>query len=111
MAIPCWLVFGERHPAHDAIAPDDLAHWQASGVLARLDLVWSRAGGEPRYVQHRLAADPAALRAHVAAGGAILVCGSLDGMAAGVDQALRDALGTAELDALAAAGRYRRDVY
>jgi sulfite reductase (NADPH) flavoprotein alpha-component len=44
-------------------------------------------------------------------GAAIYVCGSLQGMAAEVDQALRDILGEADLRALADEGRYRRDVY
>ena len=44
-------------------------------------------------------------------GAAIYVCGSLQGMARGVDDALRQVLGSATLDALLVQGRYRRDVY
>ena len=51
------------------------------------------------------------LREWVASGAVIYVCGSLDGMAAGVDAALSEVLGTAGLDDLIAEGRYRRDVY
>jgi sulfite reductase (NADPH) flavoprotein alpha-component len=47
----------------------------------------------------------------VEAGAAIYVCGSLEGMAPGVDAALRDALGAATLERLRIEGRYRRDVY
>jgi sulfite reductase (NADPH) flavoprotein alpha-component len=39
------------------------------------------------------------------------VCGSLQGMAGGVNEALGEVLGSETLDALAAEGRYRRDVY
>jgi sulfite reductase (NADPH) flavoprotein alpha-component len=39
------------------------------------------------------------------------VCGSLQGMAGGVHDALIEALGQDALDQLDAAGRYRRDVY
>jgi sulfite reductase (NADPH) flavoprotein alpha-component len=39
------------------------------------------------------------------------VCGSLQGMAGGVDDALAEILGADERDALMAGGRYRRDVY
>ncbi len=41
----------------------------------------------------------------------IYICGSLQGMAAGVDQALIDMLGEQALQALIEQGRYRRDVY
>ena len=44
-------------------------------------------------------------------GAAIYVCGSLQGMAPGVDGVLRDILGSTKVDELVEAGRYRRDVY
>lgn len=106
-----WLLFGERNARYDTHYGDELASWQRDGMLEKLDLVFSRDQAESRYVQHRLAEQGEAVQAWVAAGAAIYVCGSLDGMAAGVDAALADALGREALDALAAAGRYRRDVY
>ena len=51
------------------------------------------------------------LRDWVARGAAIYVCGSLQGMAAGVDAALAELLGRSALEHLAEAGRLRRDVY
>ena len=44
-------------------------------------------------------------------GAAIYVCGSLDGMAPGVDAVLREVLGDERVETLLADGRYRRDVY
>ena len=44
-------------------------------------------------------------------GAALYVCGSLHGMAEGVDTALRSILGSAAVDNLLQQGRYRRDVY
>jgi sulfite reductase (NADPH) flavoprotein alpha-component len=44
-------------------------------------------------------------------GAAIYVCGSLAGMAPGVDAVLRATLGDVEVERLREAGRYRRDVY
>ena len=41
----------------------------------------------------------------------VYVCGSLQGMAAGVDAVLLDLLGQDGLDDLRAQGLYRRDVY
>ncbi|WP_338765463.1 sulfite reductase subunit alpha [Massilia sp. METH4] len=106
-----WLLFGERQRAHDLHYGDELAAWQAQGMLERLDLAFSRDGAERLYVQDLLPPAAATLRAWIADGAAIYVCGSLEGMAGGVDRALRDLLGTATVDALAAEGRYRRDVY
>ncbi|WP_455288740.1 sulfite reductase subunit alpha [Cupriavidus necator] len=106
-----WLLFGERSAQHDAFFADELAAWQADGTLQRLDLAWSREGGAPRYVQDALRAQAPALREWVADGAAIYVCGSLQGMAGGVNEALAEILGEAALRELADNGRYRRDVY
>jgi len=62
-------------------------------------------------VQHKLADASTSLREWVERGAAIYVCGSLEGMAGGVDAVLHAVLGTELVDALTAAGRYRRDVY
>lgn len=106
-----WLIYGERNAAHDAIWNDELVSWQESGVLQRLDRIYSRDMVQRGYVQDVLVAEAARLREWVEAGAAIYVCGSLTGMAAGVEQALNVALGTAVVQALRASGRYRRDVY
>ncbi len=106
-----WLLFGERNEAHDYHYRDELAAWQLHASLEKLDMVFSRDQPARRYVQDSLAEQADEVRAWVAAGAAIYVCGSLDGMAAGVDAALAAALGRDALDQLAAAGRYRRDVY
>jgi sulfite reductase (NADPH) flavoprotein alpha-component len=106
-----WLIFGERQAAHDALYAEDLAAWQASGLLSAPDLVYSRDGQDERYVQQRLQARSAQLRDWVAAGAAIYVCGSLEGMAEGVATVLRAELGDEQLARLQHEGRYRRDVY
>ncbi|NGZ84167.1 sulfite reductase subunit alpha [Duganella aceris] len=106
-----WLLFGERNAAHDYHYRAELDAWRRDGMLEQLDMVFSRDQPERLYVQTRLAEQAEAVRAWVAQGAAIYICGSLDGMAAGVDEALAAALGREALDDLAAAGRYRRDVY
>jgi sulfite reductase (NADPH) flavoprotein alpha-component len=106
-----WLLFGERHSAHDFHYRDEIAAWQNAGQLPELDLAWSRDGAAQRYVQDLLPTRAERLRAWVEQGAAIYVCGSLEGMAAGVDQALATLLGRPALERLAAEGRYRRDVY
>ncbi|WP_029045196.1 sulfite reductase flavoprotein subunit alpha [Cupriavidus sp. amp6] len=106
-----WLLFGERSAQHDAFFADELAAWQADGTLQRVDHAWSRHGGTARYVQDALRAQAALLREWVADGAAIYVCGSLQGMAGGVNEALMEILGESALRAIADEGRYRRDVY
>lgn len=107
----CWLLFGERQAAHDRHYAQDVDGWARQGVLARVDRVFSRDPPQRLYVQHRVREQAQRLREWVADGAAIYVCGSLEGMAAGVDEALTEVLGIDQLAALADAGRYRRDVY
>ena len=106
-----WLVFGERQAAHDAFCAEEIAQWQAAAALERVDLVFSRDQAERLYVQHRLREAAGLLRQWVAEGAVVYVCGSLEGMAPGVDLALREVLGEPACDTLVAEGRYRRDVY
>ncbi len=106
-----WLVFGERHPDHDAFFADEVQDWQARGLLARVDLAWSRLPPAGRHVQDALRDAGDELRRWVDDGAVVYVCGSLAGMARGVDAALRELLGGAAVEALLMEGRLRRDVY
>jgi sulfite reductase (NADPH) flavoprotein alpha-component len=106
-----WLVFGERNARHDFLCRDEIEAWQHSGVLERVDMVFSRDQPERLYVQHRLLQRHEKVRAWVARGAAIYVCGSLQGMASGVDAALRQIVGETVMGELLSSGRYRRDVY
>ncbi|MBP8184663.1 MAG: sulfite reductase flavoprotein subunit alpha [Pseudomonas sp.] len=106
-----WLLFGERHAAHDFYWRDELQGWLASGDLARLDLAFSRDQPSKLYVQDRLRMASEQLQRWVTEGAAIYVCGSLHGMAGEVDGLLRDVLGSEQVEALQESGRYRRDVY
>ena len=67
--------------------------------------------GDRNQVSDKLRQACASVREWVADGAAIYVCGSLEGMAAGVDATLGEILGEDGLEQLIAAGRYRRDVY
>jgi len=106
-----WLVFGERTSAHDFFHRGEIEAWKAGGVLARLDLAFSRDQDRKVYVQHRLMEAADALRAWVADGAAIYVCGSLEGMSGDVHAVLVAVLGAETLERLTDEGRYRRDVY
>jgi sulfite reductase (NADPH) flavoprotein alpha-component len=106
-----WLVFGERTAAHDYFHRDEIEAWRAGGVLQRLDLAFSRDQDRKVYVQHRLMEAADALRAWVADGAAIHVCGSLEGMSSDVHATLTAVLGAETMERLADEGLYRRDVY
>ena len=73
--------------------------------------MYSRDGAGRVYVQDRLRDAGQVLREWVAEGAVVYVCGSLVGMAGGVDAALREVLGSDAVDELLVLGRYRRDVY
>jgi len=106
-----WLVFGERTAAHDYFHRAEIEAWQASGLLDRVDLAFSRDQAERIYVQYRLRGAADVLRRWVANGAAVYVCGSLEGMSRDVHAALVEVLGAETLERLTDEGRYRRDVY
>ncbi len=116
-----WLLFGERQQAKDFFYEDEIRAWQRDGWLARLDLAFSRDEraldrsprdpSKPQYVQHLLDNAADELRTWADEGACLLVCGSLAGMAPGVDAALRASLGDAQVERMRIEGRYRRDIY
>ncbi len=106
-----WLIFGERNAAHDFYYRKQLLAWQQQGVLERVDWVFSRDQPQREYVQDRLRACADTVREWLADGAAIYVCGSVKGMASGVQAALTEIVGVQCLEQLTEAGRYRRDVY
>lgn len=116
-----WLIYGERDVRFDRPYQEELTQWCASGHLSRLDWVFSRSevlpDDEPTqyyhhgYVQQALLQQADTLHEWLVKGAVIFVCGSRDGMAAGVDDVLLEQLGVEMVEELIAAGRYCRDVY
>ncbi len=106
-----WLLFGERNAAHDFLLRGELEGWRESGWLEKLDLAFSRDQEQRLYVQDVLRAQALLVRQWIEHDAAIYVCGSLQGMAGGVHEALTEILGAEALERLGAEGRYRRDVY
>lgn len=106
-----WFIFGERQRAVDGWAEAEIGAWLAEGKLSRADFAYSRDPGELRYAQHIVRQAGQSLRDWIARGAIIYICGSCQGMAADVEQALVELLGDEAFDRLAASGRYRRDVY
>ena len=106
-----WLLFGERQRACDFLYQEEITAWQNNGTLTRVDLAFSRDQPEPLYVQEKLRHAAEQLRTWLRDGAVVYVCGSVQGMAAGVDAVLTEVIGAAGLEDLIRQGRYRRDVY
>jgi sulfite reductase (NADPH) flavoprotein alpha-component len=106
-----WLLFGERDPRHDCVLGDELQAHLDAGRLQHLDLCFSRDPHAPAYVQDALRAQASRLRDWLARGAHLRLCGSRRGMGEGVHATLIELLGEDAVDALIAAGRYRREVF
>lgn len=110
-ARPNWLLFGERTRQHDFHFADEIGRWREEGTLARIDLAFSRDGAARTYVQHLLLQAGDEVRAWLADGAAVYVCGAAIGMAEGVEAVLKEILGPEGFAEWAESGLYRRDVY
>ncbi len=106
-----WLIFGERQQQHDFFFVEQIQQWLSQKHLVSLDLAFSRDQTERVYVQQRLLERHDQVKQWVAQGASIYVCGSIDGMAPSVDQALHQILGEQVMEQLIIEERYRRDVY
>ncbi|MBX3531894.1 MAG: PepSY domain-containing protein [Rhizobiaceae bacterium] len=108
---PMHLFFGMRHRDSDFLYEEELAHWSSEGRLASLATACSR-GSHPRYIQHVIARESAALAAAIGAGAHVMVCGGRE-MASGVAETLAAILEPMGLSParLKAEGRYVEDVY
>jgi sulfite reductase (NADPH) flavoprotein alpha-component len=108
---PMYLYWGGRDPDSDFLYQPELRDYLADRRLTQLHTAFSRVANGSR-VQNRLAEDAENLRALVANGGQILVCGS-SAMASSVRSALDEVLAPLQLNVLAlrADGRYREDVF
>ena len=115
-----WLFFGERR-SHDFYYREELDRMRAAGVLTRLDTAFSRDQPHKVYVQDLMRESAAELWSWLGRGAHVYVCGDAARMAHDVDAALREIVATqgrldaagadAFVAALAADGRYVRDVY
>ena len=116
-----WVFYGDQRRAADFLYEEEWADWQAKGVLARLDLAFSRDQIHKIYVQDRIRENAAELWNWIRAGAGFYVCGDARRMAKDVDVALHAVIAQqGGMDAAAAADyvkqmkkdkRYQRDVY
>ncbi|MEM9185347.1 MAG: sulfite reductase subunit alpha [Planctomycetota bacterium] len=116
-----WLFFGDQHQATDYLYGDEFAAMQASGLLTKLSLAFSRDQEEKVYVQHRMVEAGAELFEWLERGAYFFVCGDASRMAGDVDKALHaliaehgkrdEAAAKAYVKDLKESKRYVRDVY
>lgn len=108
---PMHLYFGARDPRSDYLYAEALEGWRAEGRLHRLITAFSRTGARV-YVADLLRRDAERLRALLAGGGQVMVCGGR-AMAEDVRAALAEILAPAGLSPalLKREGRYAEDVY
>ena len=116
-----WLFFGDQRAASDYLYREEIEAFQKEGLLARLDLAWSRDQEQKVYVQHRMTEQSSTLFDWLEKGAAFCVCGDASRMAKDVDAALHEVIEksggkTSEqaldyVKRLKAEKRYLRDVY
>ncbi len=82
---PNWLFFGHQRQATDFFYRDELQAMQASGLLTRLSLAWSRDSGQKFYVQDRMREVGAALWQWLDKGAHFFICGDAKRMAKDVE--------------------------
>ena len=71
-----WLVFGEQYSAYDFLYQKEILYWKQNGLLAELDLVFSRDGGDKGYVQDLLLEKQDMLDLWIRNGAVLYLCGS-----------------------------------
>ena len=116
-----WLFFGEQHAQTDFYYREELQQMHADGFLTRLDLAFSRDQRQKIYVQDRMVEHGARLWRWLEDGAHVYVCGDATRMAKDVEATLvgiaqqhgklSEDAATEYVRALAADGRYARDVY
>jgi sulfite reductase (NADPH) flavoprotein alpha-component len=116
-----WLFFGDQRRETDYLYRDEMQQYQASGLLTRIDLAFSRDQKEKIYVQHRMKEASREVWAWLQEGAHFYVCGDARRMALDVDHMLHQIVeceGKMSPEAakeyvkqLSKAKRYQRDVY
>jgi sulfite reductase (NADPH) flavoprotein alpha-component len=116
-----WLFFGHQRSDCDFFYREELEGMQATGLLSRLTLAWSRDGDQKIYVQDRMREEGAELFAWLEEGAHFYICGDAKRMAKDVERTLveivaehgkrstEDAI--SYVNALKKSGRYQADVY
>lgn len=116
-----WLFFGDRNFTTDFLYQTEWQIYQATGVLTKINLAWSRDADKKHYVQHELRKESFELIQWIDNGAYVYICGNKDPMSVDVEETLIEILcdqkGISQdeamqfLDHLSSLGRYVKDVY
>ena len=118
-----WLFFGNPHFNTDFLYQVEIQSYLKSGVLAQVDLAFSRDSSDDKkvYVQHKLLEKAADVWRWLEQGAYFYVCGDMHRMAKDVEAALLDIIKThgnhdeeqakQYLKQLKLDNRYQRDIY
>jgi sulfite reductase (NADPH) flavoprotein alpha-component len=116
-----WFFFGEQYFASDFLYQTEMQNYAETGVLAHIDLAFSRDQPEKIYVQHRMQEKAAGLYEWINNGAYIFISGTKDPMSKDVEKTLlqiieQEGKKTSEeakqyLAQLEKDGRYEKDVY
>ena len=100
---PALLFFGCDHPDVDFLYREELARWEAEGVVEVLPAFFRQPEGEVSFVQHRLWKERERVRALLARGATVFLCGDGSRMAPAVRETLarlhQEAAGGSDADA------------
>ncbi|KAF1016875.1 MAG: Sulfite reductase [NADPH] flavoprotein alpha-component [Stenotrophomonas maltophilia] len=105
------LVFGEKHREHDFLYREQLQDWHARGLLAGLHTAFSRDGTEKVYVQHVLQQQAGQVKALLARGGHLYLCGNKAHLESAVRQAIDAIAGEGHWNQLRSEGRAHCELY
>ncbi len=83
-----WLFFGEQHFESDFLYQTEIQNWEATGVLNKVHVAFSRDQKEKIYVQHKMLEQGAELYQWLADGAYIFICGKKDPMSIDVENTL-----------------------
>lgn len=116
-----WLFFGDQKAETDFLYREELAAYQAEGILNKLSLAFSRDQAEKIYVQNRMLEQADELYSWLEEGAYFYICGDAKRMAKDVDAALHKIVessgekspeeAAAYVEELKKSKRYRKDVY
>jgi len=116
-----WLFYGDRNFTTDFLYQTEWQQYQATGVLNKINLAWSRDTATKCYVQHELKNEAIEFMKWIEGGAYVYVCGNKDPMSRDVEATIIGIISKHKkmsiddakqfLDDLENQGRYVKDVY
>lgn len=116
-----WLFFGEQHFYSDFLYQTEIQNWVETGVLAKVNVAFSRDQKEKIYVQHKMLHEGEILYQWLESGAYLYVCGTKVPMSIDVENCLLKIIriygnrsqeeAIQYLDDMKEDGRYLKDVY